>query len=322
MIVCLCVCFGCGAKNNDVDANGNVNDTNLNSSLNDDFAENSIVKDTNVYMNGRLLNLSALDNASQPTVNDVSVLDSVHEGMTLESALELLGKARPDESSTWYPLHYSWIVGDGILYMVFETDNNDEFWQGWHNGDYVLEDEILEYDENGLRIVTKHELEVLREHRLNHKATSAYVMKDSVKTTLFDKASQSKTNDDNALARQPTVNDVSVLDSVQEGMTLKSALELLGKARPNEFSTYYPLNYSWIVGDGILYMVFKSENHDEFWQAWCRGDYVLEDEILEYGENGIRKTTKHELEVLLEHNLNNKATSAYVKKDGVITTLF
>jgi|GEM_PF-6542268 len=185
MIVCLCVCFGCGAKNNDVDANGNVNDTNLNSSLNDDFDENSIVKDTNVYTNGRLLNLSALDNASQPTVNDVSVLDSVQEGMTLKSALELLGKARPNEFSTYYPLNYSWIVGDGILYMVFKSENHDEFWQAWCRGDYVLEDEILEYGENGIRKTTKHELEVLLEHNLNNKATSAYVKKDGVITTLF-----------------------------------------------------------------------------------------------------------------------------------------
>lgn len=115
-------------------------------------------------------------------------LSEIKEGMTLDQAFELLGSAFSDDRNSLYPIEYNWkLDGDKKLYIVFETENYDEFSKRYENGEFILPDEKIVTDSLGIRDATPNEIEVLGEWLRNYRATCAYVIDGyyTNKTVLF-----------------------------------------------------------------------------------------------------------------------------------------
>ena len=107
-------------------------------------------------------------------------------GMTLGAVVDLIGNAHASEYSARYPLLYSWETENGSkLYIKFETDNYDEFMSKYQNGDFILPNEELIYDELGIRFATPNESKVLQEWIGSFQAVFAYTVANDEKTILF-----------------------------------------------------------------------------------------------------------------------------------------
>lgn len=122
-------------------------------------------------------------------VKDIAVIDrqKVKEGLTLGEALEMFGKPRVSETSSDYPLVFSWAAADGeLLYIVFETENREKFFDDLNSGKYILPTESRETTEVGIPFATENETKVFGNWIRNHKAVSAYTVKDGQKSILFD----------------------------------------------------------------------------------------------------------------------------------------
>lgn len=122
-------------------------------------------------------------------VKNIAVIDrlKVKEGLTLGEALEMFGKPRVSETSSDYPLVFSWAAADGeLLYIVFETENREKFFDDLNSGKYILPTESRETTEVGIPFATENETKVFGNWIRNHKAVSAYTVKDGQKSILFD----------------------------------------------------------------------------------------------------------------------------------------
>lgn len=118
-------------------------------------------------------------------------LSEIKEGMTLDQAFELLGSVFSDDRNSLYPIEYNWkLDGDRRLYIMFETEDYEEFRERLHNGEFALPDEAIVTDSLGIRDATPNEIKVLGEWLRNYRATSAYVIDGSYanKTVLFQKS--------------------------------------------------------------------------------------------------------------------------------------
>ncbi|MBQ8288226.1 MAG: hypothetical protein IJX76_05580 [Clostridia bacterium] len=141
---------------------------------------------------------------TSPSISTVAILDvefdfdekkpvlqsdivNLKSGMTLGSIVESIGSPHPSEySGVRYPLLYSWETEDGNkLYIKFETDDYDEFIGKYQNGDFVLPNEELIYDESGIRLATPNEVKVLKEWVNSYQAVYAYMLINGEKTILF-----------------------------------------------------------------------------------------------------------------------------------------
>lgn len=114
-------------------------------------------------------------------------INEINSNLTLKEALDLFGTPRPSNSSSIYPLVYSWEIGDGeVLSLIFERDDQKEFKEKLDNGEYILPEDVVRYDENGLRQLTDNELKVLREWVMGHTPICAYILRNGEKNFLFD----------------------------------------------------------------------------------------------------------------------------------------
>lgn len=115
--------------------------------------------------------------------------DELHlvKNMTLSEVIDRLGSPETDSRDSDYPLVYSWKLRDeACLYVVFENEERDIFWEKMSDGSFILPDETPEYDEFGMRRSTENEIRMLREFILKHRAVSAYVIESGEKTIIFD----------------------------------------------------------------------------------------------------------------------------------------
>lgn len=129
---------------------------------------------------------SAIINEHQGGKSEVDI-NEINSNLTLEEALDLFGTPRPSDRSSDYPLVYSWKIGDGeVLYLIFERDDQKEFKEKLDNGEYILPEEVVRYEENGLRQLTDNELKVLREWVMDHTPVCAYIEQNGEKNVLFD----------------------------------------------------------------------------------------------------------------------------------------
>lgn len=125
-------------------------------------------------------------NQSQSVKTEVDI-NEVNSTLTLKDALDLFGKPRISETNSNYPIVCSWEMGDGeVLYLIFERDDQKEFKEKFDNGEYILPDEVVRYEEDGLRHVTDNELKVLREWIMDHTPVCAYIVQNGEKNFLFD----------------------------------------------------------------------------------------------------------------------------------------
>ena len=53
-------------------------------------------------------------------------------------------------------------------------------------GEYILPEEVVRYEENGLRQLTDNELKVLREWVMDHTPVCAYILQNGEENFLFD----------------------------------------------------------------------------------------------------------------------------------------
>ena len=116
-------------------------------------------------------------------------LDKINSDITLEEALDLFGTPHqsPSDTSSIYPFVYSWEIGDGeVLYLIFERDDQKEFKEKIDNEVYVLPEEVVRYEENGLRQLTDNELKVIGEWVMDHTPVCAYTEQNGEKNVLFD----------------------------------------------------------------------------------------------------------------------------------------
>lgn len=115
----------------------------------------------------------------------------IDENLTLGEALELFGTPRISDTSTDYPLIYSWSINESeFLYIVFEVDDRKGFMEKLHTGDYILPNETVQYTESGLRILTENEMRTVEEWIKGHKAIRAYILENwKTKAILFDSKS-------------------------------------------------------------------------------------------------------------------------------------
>ncbi len=113
-------------------------------------------------------------------------------------------------------------------------------------------------------------------------------------------------------AKEITDADIS---NIHAGMTVREALQLLGKPGPDVFSAVYPVNYQWQIGDSEwLHIVFETDDME-----YCSGSTPL-------GET-IQMGTQEFLDSYFENLMNCTAVAAYRKgsneKDGFTSeTLF
>lgn len=114
-------------------------------------------------------------------------INEINSEFTLREALSLFGSPRIPETSSDYPFVYSWNIDDDeVLYLIFEKDDKHEFMNKLNHGEYILPEESVQYGEQGIRHLTEHELEVLRDWKLSHKTVCAYVIQNGEKNILFD----------------------------------------------------------------------------------------------------------------------------------------
>ena len=114
-------------------------------------------------------------------------LSDVYEGMTMGMALDEFGPSRPSEMSSNYVLDCSWRINETeILYVIFESDDREVFWEKYKSGAFVLPNESVEYV-NGIRRATENEMKVLTEWIRSHKAIYAYIVSNGETTVLFRK---------------------------------------------------------------------------------------------------------------------------------------
>ncbi len=110
---------------------------------------------------------------------------------------------------------------------------------------------------------------------------------------------------------------------VNEELTLREAIDLYGKPLPDESNSDYPILCSWHIEDNeFIYIIFETEDRKEFLQSFRNGDYILAEETVCYGDEGVRFMTDNELNTLREWIWNYKATSAYIVKDGQKDIIF
>ena len=129
-------------------------------------------------------------NAGEKNSADIE-LSEIKEGITLGRAFEVLGTAFSDDRNSLYPIVYNWkLDGNKKLYIVFETENYNEFLKKYQNREYILPDEQIEVDPSGIQFATPNEIKVISEWLLNYRATCAYVTDgDSFNPTfLFEKS--------------------------------------------------------------------------------------------------------------------------------------
>ena len=127
------------------------------------------------------------DSSSEP--ESIDSLDDLLlvKNMTLSEVIDRLGSQETDSRDSDYPLVYSWKLRDEVcLYVVFENEERDIFWEKMSDGSFVLPDETPEYDEYGMRRSTENEIRMLHEFILKHRAVSAYIIEGGEKTILFD----------------------------------------------------------------------------------------------------------------------------------------
>ena len=112
---------------------------------------------------------------------------NLKSGITLGSIIDSIGSPHSSEySGVIYPLLYLWeMENGGKLYIKFETGDYDEFISKYQNGNFVLPDEELIYDESGIRMATPNEIKVYGEWIKSYQAVYAYTVKNGEKTTLF-----------------------------------------------------------------------------------------------------------------------------------------
>ena len=129
---------------------------------------------------------SAIINEHRGGKSEVDI-NEINSNLTLEEALDLFGSPRPSDTSSIYPIVYSWEIGDGeVLYLIFERDDQKEFREKLDNGEYILPEEVVRYDEHGIRSVTDNELKVIREWIMDHTPVCAYIVQNGEKNILFD----------------------------------------------------------------------------------------------------------------------------------------
>ena len=162
VILCLSAFTGCANSNDKTDTNPQTND-------------NVIALDYTSLLNAE---------TKDTPITDISI---VNDNLTLGMALDSFGTPRTPETSSNYPLVYSWTIGENeFLYIVFETDNREEFMEKLRNGDYILSDESIQYGEQDIRLATDNELKMLREWIRDYKAVCAYTVHNKDKSVLFD----------------------------------------------------------------------------------------------------------------------------------------
>ncbi len=113
--------------------------------------------------------------------------------------------------------------------------------------------------------------------------------------------------------------EIFVIDKskINEDLTLHMAIDLFGIPRSDETNSSYPLICSWSVGDHeLLYIVFETDNREKFMESWQNGDFILPEESVKYGDEGLRFATDNELKVWQEWIQNHKAVYAYLICDG------
>lgn len=117
----------------------------------------------------------------------LSDIKNLKANMKLADVAELIGSPYSDERSSDYPLVYTWIINDNCkLHITFETDDRDVFLSAFRSGEYILEDEQVQYDSIGLRHMTPNEIKVLREWIMDHEAVYAYTVCDGIEEVLFN----------------------------------------------------------------------------------------------------------------------------------------
>ena len=113
--------------------------------------------------------------------------------------------------------------------------------------------------------------------------------------------------------------DLSEFDisSINETLTLGTAIDLLGAPHGDETSAMYPLVYSWKINNKKrLYIRFETEDREEFIKKFNRGEYILPEEVVQYGEEGIPFATDNEIKVLTGWLRSYKASESYVLENG------
>ena len=118
---------------------------------------------------------------------------------------------------------------------------------------------------------------------------------------------------------------ISSFDSsqVSEGMSLGEALDRFGTPLPSETNSDYPLVYSWSLPDGEqLRIVFETDDRVAFLAKLQNGDFVLPEETVQYGEQGLRFLTENEISVLKDWIRGYKAVFCCVEDGCLRKVLF
>ena len=125
-------------------------------------------------------------NESELGETNIDITD-VNWDVTLREALDLFGSPRVSERSSDYPLVYSWDINDGeVIYLIFEKkDDRNEFMDKLRNGDYILPEESVQYEEE-LRHCTENELKVLKDWIMSHRTEYVYIIRNGEKTILYE----------------------------------------------------------------------------------------------------------------------------------------
>jgi len=107
--------------------------------------------------------------------------------MTMSEALDMLGSPQVDDRDSDYPIVYHWILKNGeCLYIVFESEERDEFLKELNAGSFILPNETPLYGDSGIRMATENEISMIRDFIRNHRAVEAYVVKNGERIILFD----------------------------------------------------------------------------------------------------------------------------------------
>lgn len=113
---------------------------------------------------------------SEKFIADNTLVGEIKENMTMKEVIQSLGKGGYNTTGKEYPYCYTWDLSDGSkLEIVFEGSDYEQFWEKYHNREFVLPEENGGDSNNGIHIATPNEQKVLKEWIQNTKAVYATI---------------------------------------------------------------------------------------------------------------------------------------------------
>ena len=112
-------------------------------------------------------------------------LNDVTAGMTMEKVWDILGT--PQNILSLHPFTVTWRKGGIYISVYFKADNYDEFWQRFNNGEFVLPDEEIKYEQyTGKRYATENEIKAYKELYLKSRVIKVEKYENGKTTILIN----------------------------------------------------------------------------------------------------------------------------------------